>query len=256
MSTLGRPVTFQRRYHVRQSGLIAPGAAGAYLALTEASNLWDFARTSTITDVAGAVSSVAEVYNSGTSTITQSTAGAKPTTNSRNINSKNVLDLDGGDYLISTRSAAAANQSVIAVVEFDSFATSAKTIVGSSVSSGLQLRADNATAGQLQVVKQGVAAVGNFGSFNLSTATPYVVGIAFSNASSSNVLRWWVNGTTETDSSHGQNLSGGGVVWVGQGFGSAERLDGKLGVIAYFDSCLSAVDLDTYCSRVQTWWGI
>ena len=62
--------------------------------------LWlDAADASTITESGGAVSQWND-KSGGATNFTQSSAGAKPTTNSATLNNKNVLVFDGGDTLL------------------------------------------------------------------------------------------------------------------------------------------------------------
>ncbi|MEM7650452.1 MAG: hypothetical protein AAF204_00020 [Pseudomonadota bacterium] len=58
----------------------------------------DPADTNTITDSAGAVSAITE-KSASRITLSQGATGAGPTTDTRNINGLNVLDMDGGDYM-------------------------------------------------------------------------------------------------------------------------------------------------------------
>ncbi len=74
-----------------------PSAAFSPLDLSPV--LWlDAADTSTITESGGAVSQWDDKSGNGNH-VTQGTAAAQPTTGTRTINSINVLDFDGGDWL-------------------------------------------------------------------------------------------------------------------------------------------------------------
>jgi len=77
------------------------GAAAGFLPPDLTGNvLWlDAADASTITDTAGAVSQWDDKSTVGTNDVTQGTGSLQPETDSRTINSLNVLDFDGGDSL-------------------------------------------------------------------------------------------------------------------------------------------------------------
>ncbi len=59
---------------------------------------WDASDTASITSSSGAVSQINDKTGNGFH-LTQTTAAAKPTTGSRTVNSLNVLDFDGGDFM-------------------------------------------------------------------------------------------------------------------------------------------------------------
>ncbi len=105
MSTLGYPNTFHPRVHRRRSGLYVSASGGVSIPVISApsdiANLraaWAFNDTAKITDAgAGVVSAVTGSY--GTSvTASQGTSGSRHTTETRKLNSINLLDFDGSAY--------------------------------------------------------------------------------------------------------------------------------------------------------------
>lgn len=100
-------------------GAHKPASSWTPASLTGVVDYWDASDAASITSSGGAVSAWAGQL--GIVTLGQSSAGEKPTTASRTLNSKNVIDFDGStDFLSASLSTSSADWSVLAVVRADS----------------------------------------------------------------------------------------------------------------------------------------
>lgn len=186
--------------------------------------------------------------------LTQATGVQQPTTGTRTQNGLNVLDFTGRpDWLASaTAPMSPTTQSLFIVTRFDSLAGQ-HTLVDGDGSGALDIRT-NGTA--FETLKGAFGNIGNgYSAAAFSTATAYLIGHQFRDASNGNDLTYNVNGTTETDSTHGQTLTAGRHLRVGLNSAAIESHDGWIAELLYYQPSISGVDTTTVIGYLKTKWG-
>lgn len=259
-------------------GIAASGAAAAG-APVAGYNVWlDASDTSTITHSSNAVSAWTD-KSANAYVFQQLTSTAKPTTNTRTINSKNVLDFDGtSDFLASTAAAStwnfihnATGSTIFMVVNTDANAGAnalLSTNEGGTTTPGLYYYVAPGGADQYhRVLVSG-------------TSGTYVV----NNRIDASAV--WLNGTTQalgllTDPSNGTTLSraklyrnnntnvavnggaDGGAYSTNNANntlnicgGAGNYLNGMVGEIIIYNSQLSSGDVTSNMNYLKTKWGI
>jgi hypothetical protein len=238
-------------------------AGGAYNPASDTPNLvawWDFSDTATITESGGAVSAVND-KGPNNRDLVQSSAGNKPTTGTRTINSLNTLDFDGTtDYLNlngvspSTILGAAAAGTALYVFAIDTDPPSgngAGPVLG-------QWGTDNTT--EVEPYSDGNIYLGwgrtariTLGNPAAALTTPRQITIV----SSASEWTYKIDGTnfytTGTNTVAWQASTSKGYIGVHGNAGYF--LDGRIGEIIISSSALSGTDLTNAQNYLKSKWG-
>lgn len=123
-------------------------------------------------------------------------------------------------------------------------------MIGPSGTGGVSFRV-NATSGQLETAKAGLAALGVQSNASVTALTPFV---GASVVSATNVTQY-LNLTSETDA-HGQTPTAGRTLRVGVSEGGTLPFKGWMGEVVIYDSTLSSGDAESVIKYLMAKWSI
>ena len=216
--------------------------------------LWlDASDTATITSSAGLVSQWND-KSGNTNHATQGTGANKPTTNSRTINSKNVLDFDGTlDFFNLTTGLNSSSGQTFFIVFSNDNVTLTRPLIGSNDTvAGPLVR--TSTANSFGLVRPGVAVL-LAGSPAISNSTSYI-GVA--NYSTSG-MDLYINGVSYGTSASSTTFTNGST-WIGAsgaaGATPFSYLDGVIAEIVVYANNLSTTDKNSVGNYLASKWGI
>ncbi|MGR3218839.1 MAG: hypothetical protein ACUZ8H_03350 [Candidatus Anammoxibacter sp.] len=217
------------------------------------------ADTSTITDVAGAVSQWNDISGNGNHA-TQGTGSAQPTTNSSTQNNKNILEFDGGDYLVSPLGSMFSGSDKPFTIFTMSLNTSgaAKYIWNAGRASasepliGLRYEADG-----FDVLKRDDASVlvEKTGGSNVD-GTPEILTVACAGTTISLNKNSTVVYTAQAFDVGTTTIDQFTIGALNIGGSQSNFLTGKIGEIVVYDRLLSAVEIADIEFEMLTGWGI
>ena len=235
----------------------------------------DAADTATITASGGAVSQWTD-KSASAYTFTQATAGKKPTTGTRTQNGKNVLDMDGGDVLISSNAAStwtflSNNTQWTAFVAFNMDTGSFQTIMNTDedqsdyIGSALTMN-DGPAYSFRQLTTRAVSGtyvvVNDTAANSLTTAFTYVTVLSDANnatAANRSDIRIKqgsaIKNNTQTNNTNNGTPNYTLEIGMPNGLG-AYGLDGTLGEILIYDSTLSAGNILLNQQYLAGKWGV
>lgn len=234
----------------------------------------DASDTTTITSSGGAVSQWTD-KSANAYTFTQSTATNKPTTGTRTINSKNVIDFDGtNDYLVSSATAStwnflhnATGATAFVVISQDTatsqcfFATSNGTsFIGAwfytSATPELNSAIVNGTSNKFVALEYATDAP-------YSTNTTVALGQIFdaSNATAANRIKQYKNNNTEvgvfqTGDQTYTSSNAASTLHIGAFPQPDTWFNGMMAEILLYDSKLSSGDIETNMNYLKSKWNI
>lgn len=220
-------------------GGFVPSDVAGLLAWFQADN------AGSITSSGGAVSQWNDLSGGGNH-LAQATGANQPTTGTRTINGRNVIDFDGtNDYMAVTMTSDATPYTIIFVGRLDTTASQQNIIDGSGSSNRAVLLCSNS------------AKYGMYGAaLRSSTVTPsttnaeIVIGIF--NGSSSVM---YVDGGASVAS--GDPFEGAYVgLTVGSRYDGAVNFNGIIGEVLIYNSALSSTDLNSIGDYLATRWGM
>lgn len=236
----------------------------------------DASDTSTITESSNAVSAWTD-KSANAYVFQQTSATSKPTTNTRTINSLNVIDFDGtNDHLISTAASStwsflhnSTGGTIFYVLQIDTVPPGDAGAIISTFdvdASRVGIYQDfetNKTARVWIGGGSGTFVVSNKASSNATVGVTYSFGLLSdpSNGTTDNRAKLYRNNNTNIAINQG---TGGGTVSsaspadnlrIGSGPGF-NFINGIFGEIIMYDSQLSSGDIDTNMTYLKTKWGI
>ena len=197
--------------------------------------------TSSIASSAGAVSQINDLTGNGAHG-TQSVAGNKPITGTRQINGLNGLDFDADDFLNLNISASDRTQTIFFVVQLDSLAGPNSRVVFDATAVGgrhVQFRCESGgNGGLLSLVKSGTALLGQYDTPGVpSTGVTYVCMVAISDT---NVIFRINNNAEETDA-NSTTFTASLTSIIGS-TASGWSIDGILGEVWVYDGQMGATN--------------
>jgi hypothetical protein len=169
--------------------------------------LWlDGSDLASITESGGAVSQWNDKSGNNNHAL-QSSAAAKPTTGTRTLNGRNVIDFDGsGDFMTLTNPITGGAYTIFLVVLVDSFAANPRSIIGTPNTGGPVMRFANSVGnGVMAVVRRGQAVLLNGSDINSAT-TAYSFIITTSNSGNAIYRNGVAGGSNATSASYTQDI--------------------------------------------------
>jgi hypothetical protein len=254
-------------------GIIASSKLGAPAEPVAGYNVWlDASDTATITEASNAVSAWTD-KSANAYVFQQTSATSKPTTNTRTINSLNVIDFDGiNDELVSTAANStwnffhnATGGTIFFACIADSVPDGASTLAttgGTSANDpGLYTFITTAPKQNVYIGSSSGFVVRNTTTTNLSFGTAVVLAVRTdpSNGTEVNRAKLYRNNNTniadyiDGSASFTTNNAHLTLRFGGPGF---NYFDGAFGEIVVYDSQLSDSDIDTNMTYLKTKWGI
>ena len=206
---------------------------------------YDASDLSTITDAgAGAVSQWADKSGNGNH-VTQGTAGLRPTTGIRTQNGLNVIDFDGGDWLVSADIADVAQPVTLAAVAMpDNLDDAAHNVWGNAPGLGNQPSFNvNGGVWRMYAGTPVVSAVPD-------TAVPRLVVAVFNGASS--LLR--INGSQVVSGDAGANPLR--ILSLGSNEGTSQFWDGWIAEAIAVEGAVAGSDLTNLESYLNAEWAV
>jgi hypothetical protein len=183
-------------------------------------------------------------------TVSQGSAGARPTAQTNELNGYAVIRYDGGDSL--STSVTADNNPVtrIAVVKATNF-TDDRTIFGCSGNNAIQLRLD-ITTGNPHWVDQGTADIG-VASSAVAAATWTIVAATLSGAGE---FAFYIAGVAAGTGTQNENPFTSRTLVLGADSGAAEVYLGDMAEELQYDSVLSTANLNLVGGYLATKYGL
>lgn len=237
---------------VRSHGGAAPAFSPADIA---GLRLWlDASDTSTITDAGGGAVSAWNDKSGNSFHVTQSTAGARPTTGVRTINGLNALDFGGGDYL---------RRGSTQIVDASTGQWTA-FLVGIADSDAQMVFVDQTTSNVAQFIKTfgGVgaaayntapAAFEDYAGGWAANSVPYVMTAQRSGAAVEAFEDGVGNGPTATT---GTTAKAASVLAVGAIDGGTLSVDGAIAEVIIYNFALSLAQIAQVQDYLAAKWGI
>lgn len=169
--------------------------------------IWlDAADTTSIISSGGLVSQWNDKSGNGNHATASGTA--RPTTGTRTLNSKNVLDFDGStDFMSFTNGITGGSYTIFFVCLVDSLsATLPRSVIGTDATGGPVMRFANTTStGKMQVVRRGQSVLLTANTTNV-VATPYSFIITTYNSGNAVTRNGVADGSNATSASYTQNI--------------------------------------------------
>jgi hypothetical protein len=180
----------------------------------------------------------------------QGNTASRPTTGTRTINGRNVLDFDGDDHLDTVVDASDRTQTSFFVAMIDNLSAYRSLRGNVSGAGGNQFRVDQ-TTGQLVTNREGIAGIGQQTNAAVSASTPF---LAIQVLTASDVTHY-VGATSETDSD-GSSFTGSRLMRIGRKSDFAEPWDGVIGEILVYPTALSSGDIALVSAYLNAKWGL
>jgi hypothetical protein len=170
-------------------------------------------------------------------TVSQGTAGRRPTAQTNELNGYAVIRYDGGDVLETTVSAATKPVTLFAVVKATDFG-GGRTMFGASAAAGLQYLLD-LTSGKQTLNSQATAAIGQ-STTGVTAATWTIVAATYSGAGA---FAFYLAGVADGTGTVDRTFSASNV-WLGSNASLDETFLGDMAEELQYDTVLSTADLN------------
>jgi hypothetical protein len=183
-----------------------------------------------ITSSSGAVSQWND--KSGNSNhVTQATAGLKPTTGTQTINSKNVLDFDGGDSLSKTSGTSLPDNSpgftIAVVAKYDSASAVGFLVFPTNAAASDFSWSFGRNGANNMGIRGYQGTPANQASFNDNTTNAQLL----SGIATTTLRQIWQNGTSQATNTNTDSANTAGRIYIGSDNNPTSFLDGKIAEI-------------------------
>ncbi len=211
--------------------------------------LWiDAADSSTITDMAGAVSQWDDKSGNNNNAI-QGTASLQPTTGTATIGGKNAIDFDGSNYMDFTSAISRLNgYTVFSVIKTNDITSSAALVSGNVGS--LRLAVDSSE--QIDIVRQSQA-VALSGSVPITIGSDTIISARTSGAGSNTQINGVAANSNTTNPAYSQDLY---RIGVQKEASELFFFDGQMGDILIYDRILTDTEMNQVGNYLKLKWGI
>lgn len=195
---------------------------------------YDASDAASITASSGAVSQWND-KSGNANHITQATGTSKPTTGTQTINSLNVLDFDGGDFLSKTSGTSLPDNSpgftIIAVVKYDSLSAAGWIAFPTNAAASDFSWSFGRNGANSMGIRGYQGTPANQAAFNdNTTAVQLLSGIA-----TTTLRQIWQNGTSKATNTNTDSANTAGRIYVGSDNNPTTFLDGRIAEIIIID---------------------